>query len=196
MCNHAVGMSRFGNTKSAYRFFGNEQISESNILAGHFACTRERFSASRGLPLLVLHDTPELSYRHEDTASIGNSGEDTCRPQGHPGLHTSCGILMHSGLVTVREGLPLDLAAIKFWNRDKFHCVNALKRPVNPTRVSIEKKKSIRWLENLRQSTESLADPGRCVQIGDRESVIYEPFCLAQDRGTHFPVRTCLDRRA
>jgi hypothetical protein len=37
----------WANTKAAYRFF-NERISESNILAGHFACTRERFSASRG----------------------------------------------------------------------------------------------------------------------------------------------------
>jgi hypothetical protein len=87
---------------------------------------------------------------------------------------------MHSSLVATRDGLPLGLAAIKFWNRDKFHGANALKRRVNPTRVPIEKKESIRWLENLRQSTELLADPGRCVHIGDRESDIYELFCLAQ----------------
>ena len=37
---------------------------------------------------------------------------------------------MHSSLVTTREGLPLGLAAIKFWNRDKFHGANALKRRV------------------------------------------------------------------
>src|ERR1700677_1813949 len=83
-------------------------------------------------------------------------------------------------LLITREGLPLGLAAIKFWNRDKFHGANALKRRINPTRVPIEKKESIRWLENLRQSTELLAAPGRCVHIGDRESDIYELFCLAQ----------------
>ena len=33
---------------------------------------------------------------------------------------------MHSSLVATREGLPLGLAAIKFWNRDKFHGANAL----------------------------------------------------------------------
>ena len=82
-------------------------------------------------------------------------------------FHTSCGILMHSSLVTTREGLPLGLAAIKFWNRDKFHGANALKRRINPTRVPIEKKESIRWLENLRQSTELLGDPKRCVHIGE-----------------------------
>ena len=188
----------WANAKAAYRFFDNERISESNILAGHFACTRERFSASSGFPILILHDTTELSYRHEDTAPIGILKKI---PAGHPkkgrpGLYTSCGILMHSSLVATREGLPLGLAAIKFWNRDKFHGANALKRQINPTRIPIEKKESIRWLENLRQSTELLADPGRCVHIGDRESDIYELFCLAQQLGTHFLVRTCVDRRA
>jgi hypothetical protein len=55
--------------------------------------------------------------------------------------------------------------------------------------VPIEKKKSIRWLENLRQPTELLSDPGCCVHIGDRESDIYELFSLAQHLGTHFLVR-------
>src|ERR1039458_5841557 len=231
----------WANTKAAYRFFGNDRINESNILAGHFACTRERFSAGSGFPVLVLHDTTELSYRHEDTGSIGILKKI---PAGHPkkgrpGLYTSCGILMHSSLVTTREGLPLGLAEIKFWNRDKFHGANALKRRIKPTRVlmdpsllatreglplglaaikfwnrdkfhganalkrritptrgPIEKKESIRWLENLRQSTELLDDPGRCVHIGDRESDIYELFCLAQQLGTHFLVRTCVDRLA
>ena len=31
------------------------------------------------------------------------------------------------------------------------------------------------------QSTELLGDPKRCVHIGDRESDIYESFCLAQE---------------
>ena len=82
-------------------------------------------------------------------------------PAGHAGkLYTTCGILMHSSLVATGNGLPLGLAAIKFWNRDKFHGANALKRRINPTRVPIEKKESIRWLENMRQSTALLDDPG------------------------------------
>jgi hypothetical protein len=103
---------------------------------------------------------------------------------------------MHSSLAVTRDGLPLGLAAIKFWSRDKFHGANALKRRINPTRVPIEKKESIRWLENLRQSTELLNNPDRCVHIGDRESDIYELFCLARQVGAHFLVRTCVDRLA
>jgi hypothetical protein len=84
----------------------------------------------------------------------------------------------------------------QFWTRKKFKGTAALKKKINPTRIPIEKKASIRWLENLRQSTELLADPGRCLHIGDRESDIYELFCAAQEVGTHFLVRTCVDRLA
>ncbi len=88
------------------------------------------------------------------------------------------------------------MSAVKFWTRDKFKGTAALKRTINQTRVPIEKKESIRWLENLKQSTELLDDPRRCIHIGDRESDIYELFCTAQEVGTHFLVRTCVDRLA
>jgi hypothetical protein len=189
----------WANTKAAYRFFSNERISEANILAGHFGATRERFAGTEKSLALVLHDTTEFSYRHEDAKPIGILMKIPSGPPGRPGrpyFYTSCGILMHSSLVTTVDGLPLGLAAIKFWNRDKFHGANALKRKINPTRVPIEQKESMRWLENLRQSTELLGDPGRCVHIGDRESDIFELFSLARELGTHFLVRTCVDRLA
>lgn len=185
------------NTKAAYRFFSNERVSEADILAGHFQATRDRFAATDG-PILVLHDTTEFSFQRESPDRIGitynvNSGRDKA---GRIRAHTVCGILMHSSLVVTMHGLPLGLAAVKFWNRKKFKGTAALKRTVNPTRVPIEKKESIRWLENLKQSTELLGEPARCVHIGDRESDIYELFCTGQEIGTHFLVRTCVDRLA
>ena len=66
---------------------------------------------------------------------------------------------MHSSLAVTTEGVPLGLAAIKFWTRSKFKGCNALKKTINPTRVPIEEKESYRWLENLRQSTELFGDP-------------------------------------
>ena len=99
-------------------------------------------------------------------------------------------------MAVTTEGLPLGLAAVKFWTRVKFKGTAALKKEVNPTRVPIENKESIRWLENLCQSTALFGDPGRCVHIGDRESDIYELFCTAAKLETHFLVRTCVDRLA
>lgn len=167
------------------------------ILAGHFQATRERFAATDG-PVLVLHDTTEFSYTRESKEAIGILYKSCGRKDkdGRPRLHTLCGILMHSSLAVTEEGLPLGLAAIKFWTRSKFKGTNALKKRVNPTRVPIEAKESVRWLENLRQSTELLGEPSRCIHIGDRESDIYELFCAAQESGTKFLVRTCVDRLA
>ena len=61
-----------------------------------------------------------------------------------------------------------------------------VKKKINPTRVPIEKKESIRWLDNVRQSTELLSDPGRCVHVGDRESDICELFCASSRRWNAF----------
>lgn len=187
----------WANTKAAYRFFSNERVNEADILAGHFQSTRDRTAATDGL-VLVLHDTTEFTYQRETPEAIGitksiNSGRDKA---GRLRSHTVCGIMMHSSLAVTTEGLPLGLAAVKFWTRKKFKGTAALKKKINPTRVPIEKKESVRWLENLKQSTELLDDPGRCVHIGDRESDIYELFCAAQEAGTHFLVRTCVDRLA
>jgi transposase-like protein len=187
----------WANAKAAYRFFANDRVSEADILAGHFQATRERVVATDG-PILVLHDTTEFSYQREKPEAIGitksiNSGRDKA---GRLRSHTVCGILMHSSLAVTTEGLPLGLTAVKFWTRKKFKGTAALKKKINPTRVPIEEKESIRWLDNMGQSAELLGDLGRCVHIGDRESDIYELFCMAQQRGTHFVVRTCVDRLA
>jgi hypothetical protein len=187
----------WANTKAAYRFFSNERVSEADILAGQFQSTHDRVAAAEG-PVLVLHDTTEFTYQREKPEAIGitksiNGGRDKA---GRLRSYTVCGILMHSSLVVTMEGLPLGLSAVKFWTRKKFKGTAALKKKVNPTRIPIEKKESIRWLENLKQSTELLDDPGRCVHVGDRESDIYELFCAAQEVGTHFLVRTCVDRLA
>jgi Transposase DNA-binding len=187
----------WANTKAAYRFFSNDRVSEADILAGHFQSTRDRTAATDGL-VLVLHDTTEFTYQRESSEAIGitkriNSGRDKA---GRLRSHTVCGILMHSSLAVTTEGLPLGLAAVKFWTRKKFKGTAALKKKINPTRVPIDKKESVRWLENMKQSTELLGDPGRCLHIGDRESDIYELFCAGQEVGTHFLVRTCVDRLA
>src|SRR5438874_2808135 len=138
-------------TKAAYRFFSNPRVDEGVILAGHFAATKTRFAAAAGT-VLVLHDTTEFSFTRDNPEAIGRIS--TLKTQ-HAYL-TICGLLMHSSLVLTTAGVPLGLAAAKFWTRKKFKGTNALKRKINPTRIPIERKESVRWLENLKQSTELL----------------------------------------
>jgi hypothetical protein len=185
------------NTKAAYRFLSNERVSEEALLAGHFQSTRERCLAEPG-PVLVLHDTTEFSFKREAIAPIGMLKKGVAGQDRHGRLrhYTSCGLLMHASLAVTPEGLPLGLAAVKFWTRKKFKGTNALRGKVNPTRVPIEQKESVRWLENLRQATALLQDPAQCVHLGDRESDIYEFFSTAHHLGTPFLVRPCVERRA
>ena len=187
----------WANTKAAYRFLSNGRVSEEEILRGHFQSTRDRLALEGG-PILILHDTTEFSYQKENAESLGLLHRPPAGKynDGRPRYHTVCGILMHSSLAVTTEGLPLGLMAIKFWSRKKFKGTNALKKGINITRMPIEQKESIRWLENMRQSTALLERPCQCVHIGDRESDIYELFCEGQQAKTHFLVRTCVDRLA
>ena len=187
----------WANTKAAYRFFSNDRVSEREILAGHFQATRDRLATTDAV-ILVLHDTTELTFHRSDVGPVGivNKSYMGKNKRGRPRHYTVCGILMHSSLAVTIEGLPLGLTAIKFWTRDEFKGCNALKKRINPTRVPIEEKESYRWLENVKEATALFKEPQRCVHIGDRESDIYELFCLAKEAGTHFLLRTCVDRLA
>ncbi len=187
----------WANTKAAYRFFANGNVSEDKILAGHFAASALRIQATDG-PILILQDTTEFSFKRSSPEKIGFTKVSTGRKlkDGRHQKHMICGLLMHASLAITPEGLPLGLMAAKFWSRDKFKGTSALKRKINPTRVPIEQKESMRWLDNLRRSTELTGTPERCVHIGDRESDIFELYCLAHDLGTNFLVRSCVDRLA
>jgi hypothetical protein len=187
----------WASTKAAYRFFDNPRVTEHGVLAGHFAATAARVAASEETTL-VLQDTTEFIYSRAQPGKIGftktiNAGHYKA---GQPNVVTLCGVLMHSSLAVTLSGTPLGLVAAKFWTRKMFKGTWTLKRHVNPTRVPIETKESYRWLENLRQSTALLGDPQHCVHVGDRESDIYELFCLAQELGTRFLVRVQTDRLA
>lgn len=187
----------WANTKAAYRFLDNDRVSEAEILGGHFQATQDRAVAVDG-PVLVMHDTTEFTYTREDIDAVGKTRINVAggRADRRPRYYTGCGILMHSSLAVTTEGLPLGLTAVKFWSRKKFKGTDALKKRINPTRVPIEAKESIRWLDNLKQSTSLLGEAVQCVHIGDRESDIYELFCAAQEAGTQFLLRTCVDRLA
>src|SRR5258708_15805973 len=104
-------------TKAAYLFFANERVGESALLRGHFLATKERL-ASGAWPVLMLHDTTQISFRRKDVAAVGMT---TRMPQrklnGKPQHHDVCGILMHSSLAITLDGLPLRLTAIKFSRR-------------------------------------------------------------------------------
>jgi hypothetical protein len=91
-------------TKAAYRFLSNKRISEVEIIAGHFFCTRERTAANHATAVLVLHDTTEFIYRREEPHAIGIVHTQQIRYDSRPRFHTTSGVLMHSSLVVTPMG--------------------------------------------------------------------------------------------
>ncbi|WP_424988938.1 IS4/Tn5 family transposase DNA-binding protein [Microbulbifer sp. S227A] len=144
----------WSNTKAAYRFFSNGNVSEDKILEGHFVASALRIQATDG-PVLILQDTTEFNFKRVAPEKIGFTKVSTGRKlkEGRFQKHAICGLLMHASLAITPDGLPLGLTAAKFWSRSKFKGTAALKRKINPTRVPIEQKESMRWLDNLRLAT-------------------------------------------
>ena len=68
----------WANTKAAYRFFSNAEVSEDQIMAGHFQATRGRL-AQAGQKILMLHDTCEFSFQREKDSKVGMLGRPCCR---------------------------------------------------------------------------------------------------------------------
>ena len=60
----------WSNTKAAYRFFSDGNVSEDKILAGHFAASALRIRATDG-PVLILQDTTEFNFKRSAPEKIG-----------------------------------------------------------------------------------------------------------------------------
>jgi len=126
-------------TKASYRLFDNSKVTDNNILENHFERTSARLKNLKR-PALILHDTSAIGYIRKNKKfgkigignHIGNKRYHSFNIQG---------LLMHISLIVTTNGLPLGVAAAKFWTRKKFKGTEELKRHVNPTRIPIKKKK-------------------------------------------------------
>ena len=186
----------WANTKAAYRFLSNQNVTETQILEGHFISTARRASEVEG-PLLVLHDTTEVNYVQRKDEEFGKTRLLPQNRKTGKGRTSKavCGVLMHSSLVLKPSGLPLGFVSKKFWNRKQFTGIRKIHRGKNPTRIPVEEKESFRWIDSLRASTEKLGGAQRLVHIGDREADIYEFFHEANRLGSNYIVRIKVDRK-
>lgn len=188
----------WADTKGMYRFLSNDRVDESEILASHFEMTQQRIKAEKSA-VLILHDTCEFTYKRKNPEDIGftrQSHAPITAKKKFPTKYTVCGILMHSSLAVTSNGTPLGLTSNRFWSRRTFKNTEQMKRHINPTRVPIDQKESIRWLQNMEQSHSPLNDPSIYIHIADREGDIYEYFCRCEEIGAYFISRSCVNRLA
>jgi hypothetical protein len=171
----------WANTKAAYRFFDNDEVSPERIQAPHQQRTVERMAEHPRV--LAVQDTTFLNYTHhpktEGLGPIGKKGQK------------QYGLGLHSTLAVLPNGLPLGLLTQDVLIRPEDEPSH---RPEECRLLPIEEKESYRWLRAFEQ-TLALAPPGvEVITVCDREADIYEMFAFAQTKNAPLLVRASWDR--
>jgi hypothetical protein len=178
-------------TKAAYRFFQNDRVDVSAIIAAHRHKTAGR--AGGRDTALALQDTSYFVYTsHPKTEGLG---EISMKKGKNVDKIYSRGLVMHACLAVTTEGVPLGLLDQSISARQP--------RPEPRRRVKgggrvqdvrpIEEKESYRWLETLTATAKAAVD-ARVVTVCDREADIYDFFRLSDELGTPVLVRASQDR--
>ena len=112
----------WANAKGTYRFLSNPNVSDHEILSGHFKNTSDRMKKSDST-LLVLHDTSEFSFKRSNPDEFGFTRTNPSYSEVQQRIKADyrvCGLLMHASLAITPEGLPLGLTSVKYWTRTEF----------------------------------------------------------------------------
>jgi len=178
-------------TKAAYRFFQNENVAVSEILAAHRRKTAQR--AKKHNTVLAIQDTSYFVYTsHPTTEGLG-------RMSLKKGLNVekiySNGLVMHTCLAVTTQGLPLGLLSQKIFARKL--------RPESERRamggkyiqdvLPVEKKETYRWLDALITTHEAMGDT-RVITVCDREADLYDFFKLSDQLGSPVLIRASANR--
>ena len=173
--------------KAAYRFFQNEKISESPILASHIKQTVERMRGSE--IVLAIQDKSFFNYTsHPCTEGLGKITSHLSTSQKKVPVH---GLVMHTCFAVGTDGIPLGLLDQRIYARKP---VTAKKSELK--NIPIEKKESFGWLQSLRGSLLATQQTKtKIVTVCDREADIYEFFELAERMDSPVLVRAFHDRK-
>jgi len=169
-------------TKAAYRFFDNDDVTPARILAPHHQCTVERMR--KHALVLAVQDTTFFNYTHHpQTEGLGEIGTKKQNQRGFG---------MHSTLAVTPAGVPLGLLTQAFFTRPIGEPAH---KPGELQKLPIAEKESYRWLEAFEQTLALAPSEVRVLTVCDREADIYEMFVLAQEEQAALLVRAARDRR-
>jgi Domain of unknown function (DUF4338)/Transposase DNA-binding/Transposase Tn5 dimerisation domain len=178
--SYAQSFPDWGQVQGAYRLVDHpcKQIDLRALLAAHQERTCERMAAE---PLVLLaQDTTSLNYSGLKKAE----GLGKINHEGNLGLH------LHSTLALNGAGVPLGVVDAQCWGREP--------EEQNPQGVgrnakSVDQKESVRWVNSINRAAEMAVRMPQTtvVELGDRESDIYEVFdqVLIGPKNLHVVVR-------
>ena len=172
-------------TKAAYRFFSNDNVSADAITNAHVGKTTERIATHKRI--LAIQDTSYFVYtKHRKTKGLGRLAS---RKGKNVNDVPSTGLLMHACLAITTNGAPLGLLDQQIYSRAD----DGRRSPKPNIAIPIKEKESYRWLSSLRQANR-YAKEVSIVTICDREADIYEFFEQSADLNAPVLVRARADR--
>jgi len=174
-------------TKAAYRFFQNDNVTVGEILATHRCKTAQR--AKEHQTVLALQDTSYFVYTsHRKTEGLGKM---SMKKGKNVKKIYSNGLMMHTCLAVTTDGLPLGLLDQKIFSRKLRTKKTGKAKP--HAHLPIEEKESYRWLETL-ENTKAATGGTEIVTVCDREADLYNFFKRSHPIGASVLVRANADR--
>lgn len=186
-----VACSGAAETKAAYRFFDNDQVTSEKIQEAHFEATLSRMKEHP--TVLIPQDTTVLNFTTQHERK--DSGPTT--------MDSSRGIFLHTAIAVTPDKVCLGVLSGKQWHRDELSKLTRSERTKRNYSLPIEDKESYRWLENYNKANEyaqKLPDT-TIVSIADREGDIYNIYEEAQnifsnkEAKAHYLIRAKTDRK-
>jgi hypothetical protein len=167
--------------KANYRLLSNEAVDPDAIRAALQDAAVQRIGDDYEV-ILAPQDTTALDLRgllaNQDLGPIGTGGD------GH-------GIHVHSALLVTTDGVPLGMVHQQCWARSADDVGKKHRRKQLP----IEEKESYRWIQTFRAVQASVPEDKVLIQMGDRESDIFELFAEPRRPNSHLLLRVCQNRR-
>jgi hypothetical protein len=171
----------WADSKAAYRFFENPDVSPEQILHPHSERSVERMKGYK--IVLAIQDTTFFNYTHHpETQGLGEIGTKVTNQRGFG---------LHSTLAVAPSGQPLGMLTQAYVERP---VGKAARTPEETKALPIEEKESYRWLEALEKTIQMAPEGVKVVTVCDREADIYELFALAQKLHAPLLVRATENR--
>lgn len=185
-----VACGSWADTKAAYRFFDNEQVSAEKILSAHRGASLERIKQHK--TVLLIQDTTTLNFTgQQKRADIG--------PLNH---EKHKGILLHPTIAVTPERLCLGVIDTYHWAREELHHWKSREEKNRENhKIPLKDKESYKWLMSYQKAQEiaSLAPDTQIVTIADREGDLYdlyhEAYTSQQIYSAYWLVRAMANRR-
>jgi len=167
-CSIPAACNGWHETKAAYRFFDNPNVTAEIILKGHKTSSIERIKQEK--TVLLIQDSSEIDY----------TGHNTKSGLGLLNRSSRKGFLMHPLLAVTPEKLCLGVVDCQEVIRKELKGRNTTEYMRKP----IEEKESYRWIKGYQVANEiaKQATDTLIVNVCDREGDIYELFVEASKK--------------